>query len=218
MSRLPAFFAALCHSLLARTFNTKLMHDPFVERLEDLSFWRYLWGWVNGPLNIHLLIVDLLVLVLTFTGGFFSYRHPEWTDTVNVLIWVIPLGVFVLFCIGTLLYIPYTMHREVVSSCRAREIGETLRQLYVEGKRVRETIAEDKNPSNDKAWSRMALEWAQRAVEYSEQNLSSEKTHYFGTIGSMQHSMIRESGRQKTDIIEPLDTRMERLLQLMKDY
>ncbi len=187
-------------------------------RSEDLSFWRYLWDWVNRPLKIPLLIVDLLLLALTFTGGFFSYRHPEWTDTVNFLIWALPLGVLVLFAIGTFLYIPYTMHREVVSFCRAREIGEKLRQLYVEGKRVRETIAEDKNASNDKVWSRLALEWALRAAEYSEQNISSEKAHHLGEIGSMQHSMIRESGRQKNDIIEPLDTRMERLLQLMKDY
>ena len=187
-------------------------------RSEDLSFWRYLWDWVNRPLKMPLLIVDLILLSLAFTGGFFSYRHPEWTDTVNFLIWATPLGVLVLFGIGTFLYIPYTMHREVVSSCRAREIGEKLRQLYVEGKRVREAIAEDKNPSNDKAWSRMALEWAQRTAEYSEQNISSETAHHFGKIGSMQHSMIRESGRQKQDIIEPLDTRMERLLQVMKDY
>jgi len=30
--------------------------------------------------------------------------------------------------------------------------------------------------------------------------------------------MTRGSGRQKTDIIKPLDTRIERLLRLMKDY
>ncbi len=186
-------------------------------RGEDLSFWRYLWDWVNRPLNIPLLIVDLLLLALTFIGGFFSYRHPEWTDTVNFLMWAVPLGVFVLFGIGTLLYIPYTMHRGVVPSRRAREIGEKLGRLYAEGKRVRETIAEDKNPSNDKVWSRMALEWAQRVANYSEQNLSSEKVHDFGSIGSMQHMMIRGSGRQKNDIIKPLDTRIERLMQLMKD-
>jgi hypothetical protein len=187
-------------------------------RDEDLSFWRYLWDWINRPLNTTLLIVDLLLLALTFIGGFFSYRHLEWTDTVNFLIWSIPLGVFVLFGIGTFLYIPYTMHREVVSSCRAREIGEKLAQLYAEGRRVRETIAEDKNPSNDKVWSRMALEWAQRAAEYGEQNISSEKAHYLRGIGSMQQMMTRGSGRQKTDIIKPLDTRIERLLRLMKDY
>jgi hypothetical protein len=61
-------------------------------------------------------LASLASLVATAVCGFLAYQHPAWGNTVTLLVWIVPLMVFLGTAIVAWTLAPYVMYRELEKS------------------------------------------------------------------------------------------------------
>lgn len=74
---------------------------------------RFYQLWLAKTFVKPLLIVDLLAGLLAIIFGAIIYYHPTWGGTMNVLLWAIPLSVFVVAIVVGFLCAPYYTYKEL---------------------------------------------------------------------------------------------------------
>jgi hypothetical protein len=98
---------------------------------------QFYWQWIRRAFTRPLLWADLLAVFLAIVGGAVAYFWPQLAGTMTILLWLIPLSVFVILALAGLLLAPYYMQRETKQECdklreqlgsaqRKKEIASTL--------------------------------------------------------------------------------------------
>lgn len=93
---------------------------------------QFYWQWIRRAFTRPLLWVDLFAGFLAIVGGAVAYFWPQLAGTMTILLWLIPLSVFVILALAGFLFAPYDMQKNI------EEELNKLRQHLEDRKTMRE--------------------------------------------------------------------------------
>ena len=73
---------------------------------------KYYWSLFRFAVDGAWGFSQLVSAIFAFVGGYIGYKHPEWGIVMNNLLWVIPLGIFVVLFAIRLILAPYKIYKD----------------------------------------------------------------------------------------------------------
>jgi len=108
---------------------------------------QFCYLWFKKAFNKPLLWYQVVSALVSGISGVISYFNPQWNDTANLLMWAVPLFVFVATFVFGFIKAPYIIYKELENTIPVKLPNrESLLQAIVEAKRV--TIEKINNKDN----------------------------------------------------------------------
>ena len=98
-----------------------------------MDFWQYCWHLLGNAFSTPWQIAATITGVLAIILGFFVWRNPQWEPTMKLLLWVVPLALFILITPISLMTTSYGIYKEAQKPEIDMEtaLGGTERQVEI---------------------------------------------------------------------------------------
>jgi hypothetical protein len=106
--------------------------------------WQFYWNWFTSAFSGAWAISQVLAGVITLIMGILVWKYPNWEASAKNLLWMIPLGIFLVLLVIRLAIAPFNIYQKQQMDLRSieKKLQETEKNLEDARKQISLSITE----------------------------------------------------------------------------